>query len=225
MRKRAIFMAGLLLGGLPGAQAQILTVTSGDYSIIAQTQAHTDTDLDSASGNVLGGTYSRSASAFSSFDDPVLGLHTASGNASLNWNTSTTGQVTTISGGVGGVAEAVSNGLDTYALGSASVHIYFDIHAPAIARVDSEGTFNSDLYVLDSGTWQPFYPGMNGIDEIAMPVGTYRWSSGAGSQVSGYDYYSAGIFFSLEARPVPEPATLVALGIGGLALLRRRSGA
>lgn len=204
------------------ARAQVFVVTSGDYNIITHAEAYTVVDDDSANGNVAADNYSRFAEAYAEYDDPNLGLHTAQGNAGLLWETSTVGAVTTLHGGVGGVAQAVSNGLDTYAIGAASVAIYFDVLTDSVATLDSQGTYDSQLYVFSQGGWQQLVSLLGTWEDFDLPTGSYRWNAAAGESVSGYSYYSSGIEFSVSAQAVPEPGTLAAVGLGGIALLLRR---
>lgn len=223
MSYRCMFFVGGLLFVAARTHAQALQVTSGNYFIAAHAQAYTSTDGYSDSGNIAASAYSRHVEAHASYNDPDLGLHTADGNTSLHWYTSSGGDVTTLTGGVGGVADAVSYGLDTYADAGSSVEIFFNITTPVNARLDSEGTYNSDLYVWDGSAYVAYEPGLNGPIERVMGVGSYRWTSSAGSAVSGYNYYSAGIYFSVEVRPVPEPATYLALCAGMVGIFRRRT--
>lgn len=225
MQLRTLTLISVSLALARQAQAQVLQVTGGDYFIIAETRAHTDMDGGSESGSNSLSSYSRSLESFSEFDDPNLGLHTAHGVTSLLWTQSTVGAVTTMSGGVGGIAEAVSNGLDTYATGASSVSVYFTITTDANARLESQGTYNSDLYVFDGTNWVGFYTGFNGSDNIFMAQGQYKLNSSAGETVTGYNYYSSGVQFSVEAQAVPEPGTILAVGAGLLALARRRKSA
>lgn len=222
MRIRTLSFALSPIAVMASAQAQVMTVTSGDYYVIAQTQAVTDFHEEIYNGNSATSSFAKSAEQYSSFDDPIFGLHTAHAAASLLWNTSTAGGVTTLSGGVGGVAEAWSNGLDTYATGAAAVSIYFTVNTESHAVLDSQGTYNTDVFVLDNGNWVGFETGFNGVIERDMGVGFYKLSASAGESVSGSNYYSSGIQFSAALQAVPEPGTLVAVGLGMTALLIKR---
>jgi len=222
MRFRTLLAASFSLLCVPFAGAQVLVTTSGDYNVVTTAQAVSVTDSENYNGNFVGSAFSRSAESYAEYTDPELGWHYAHGAASLFWTTSTSGGVTTLSGGVGGIAEAFSNGLDTYALGAASVAVYFDITTLANVHVDSEGTYDSQMYMWNGSGWDQVLTLM-GPDDIVLGAGSYRWNSGAGEQVTGTNYYSSGIQFSVAAQAVPEPGTMAALGLGAAVLLRRRA--
>lgn len=214
-----VFAYVLLTASL--AHAQVLQVTKGDYWITAQTQAYTQSESHTDSGIVMAPSFSKNLSAYSAYTDAQYGDNNASANSGLNWNSD---GLSSMSGGVGGVAQGISNGLDTFATAAATLSVYFDILAPVRADIDSEGTYNSDLYISDGSAYVPFYTGINGEDHIDLAPGSYQWSAGAGASISGYDYYSAGIFFSISATPVPEPsqyANLIGIAFVGGYLLRR----
>lgn len=226
LHRRACLLAEMLASVFLIAEsrghAQLLQVTKGDYWITAQTQAFTESDMHTFSDTIMAPSYSKSLSAYSSYTDAQNGENYASANSALNWNSD---GVSSLSGGVGGVAQGVSNGVDTYATAAATVSVYFNILTTAQADIDSEGTYNSDLYVFDGSAYVPFYTGINGVDQIRLASGAYRWDAGAGASISGYDYYSAGIFFSITATPVPEPgSSLLVIGIAtvGASILRSR---
>jgi hypothetical protein len=168
-------------------------------------------------------SFSKSLSSYTSISDPVNGDSYASAAASIGWSMTAPGSTMTLTGFGGGIAEAWFSGHDTYALGVGTLSVYFDVLMDANAAVSSEGTFNSDLYVLSGSDFIPFYTGMNGTDSIFMPKGSYKMVSGAGSTAAGNDFYSAGVNFSIEAQAVPEPASFFAIAAGvGLILKRSR---
>lgn len=208
-----------LLAGL--SQASVLTFQYADYDVYTRAIAHTDTQTDSDTGTSSFLSWSDSRQSSAVFDDPDLGTHTASGSASAYYSYADNGGTSSFSGGVGGVAESVSFGLDTYADAYATLEIYFTANVSVTAATSSEGTYNSDLYRWNGSAWDPFYVGLNGPDTVILTPGEYKWYSAAGSSTSGYNYYSAGINFSMDAQAVPEPAS-IAVVAGGVALAARR---
>lgn len=207
------------------AAVPVLQFVSADYRAFASAQASTDfdeQDFRATSGMPI---FSVSAQASASFEDPDLGPNSAYAAASVFWSVTYSGRNATLHAGAGGIAEAVSTGLDTYSTGFGTLSVYFDVSASTSGVIDSEGTYPTDLYRFDGNDFVPFYTGMSGPDRIDLLPGTYRWDGSGGESVSGYSYYSSGVDFFLTTMAVPEPTGLPMLmtGLSVLALLRRRT--
>lgn len=219
MRRASILLLALTSAA---AHTQVLQTNGGSFFVTAFARAHTVEDNQSTSGSSSTSSFSLSRSAYAEFNDPSLGLHTASGATSLMWTTSTAAGVTTLAGGVGGVAETWSQGLDTLATGASTVQVEFQILEASNARIESQGTYNSDLYVWDNGSWVGYMTGFTGVEHVVIAPGLYRWDAGAGETASGTSFYSSGIDFSIQAQAVPEPSAMAAVGLGLAVFLRRR---
>ncbi len=203
--------------------AQILELTETRFAVHAEGLAIGTYDVDGSEGVTSAGTHSASAHIHVSETDPDLGEHYGIGSASFSWSVTTSGQTTTLSGGVGSLAESFSNGLDAWARAWSSLSHYFTVDAPAVGTLQSEGTYNSDLYIYDGTDYVPFYTGLNGSDQVAMDAGRYRWDSAVGEWVTGSASYSSGISFTVSVAPVPEPGTWLTLAVGAWAAWRKRS--
>lgn len=211
----------MLLGIVALAHSQVMQLDHVDYYVQAKTQVgdQSDDKLDNNTSTLT--SFSKSLSSYTSISDPTNGDSYASAGASAGWNMSAPSSTMTLTGFGGGVAEAWYNGYDTYALAVGTVTVFFDVLIGANAMLNSEGTYNSDLYVLNGSDYVPFYTGLNGTDNVFMPAGSYKMVSGAGSEATGGSYYSAGVNFTIEAEAVPEPASLFALSAGAGLLLKR----
>lgn len=202
----------------------IIDIIEGTYHTGAIAKIEAQIDLEDFPGTSSASSFSVGATAFVELDDPDLGRHSATASGSVRWGLSATGGIPRLETGVGGFASTESNGLDTYASAGGTLSLVFDVTAPIHALVDSEGTFPSDLYVLGDAGWLPFFIGVSGVDSFRMSPGRYRWDGAAGDTSTGFNSYSSGIFFTLEAQPVPEPNGRFLLGAGllVLALVARR---
>ena len=204
------------------ASAQVLQTTGGDVNIIAQARAHTEEETHNNSGFFGGSSVEMSLTAFKEYSDPTQGYCYARGTAGLFWRQTDNGTVSELTGGAGGIAEAYTEGLDTLALGAASISVYFEVLTDSIAEIDSQGTYNTDLYAWDGNGWAAFYTGFTGTETINISAGRYKWDAAAGEMVTGYSYYSSGVNFRITAQAVPEPGSVAAVGLGALFLIRRR---
>jgi len=194
------------------AHAALVTVTGGDYSMVAQTSAVTVADERSESGTVLGPSFSKRLESRSTFVDPELGEHYGWATTSFRWNTSTFGVVTSLSGAAGGVAEAFANGLDTYALGASTIHVYFDLAFRSYAYVVSGGTYDTQLFKKEGGAWVQILS-ILGNDNLTLDAGSYRWDAAAGSTAAGTDFYSASAEFQMDVRPIPISPSIFSLSV------------
>lgn len=205
------------------ADASVLTVSGGEYSIVVQTSAATIVDENTESGSALGASFSMQKDSLSKFQDPQLGEHYGWAAASLRWGVSTAGVITTLSGAAGGIAEAFANGLDTFALGASNIRVYFDLGTRSSAYVESGGTFDTQLFMRQGEAWVQVLS-LLGNDNLILESGSYRWDASAGATAAGTDFYSASAEFRMSVQPVPIPTSIVGI-ISALAasapLLRR----
>lgn len=217
---RYAFLAASVLPSM--AFAQVLHTTGGDVNIITQARAHTEEETHQNQGFFGGASVEMGLTAYKEYTDPIQGYCYARGTAGLFWRQTDNGGVSELTGGAGGIAEAYTEGLDTLALGAASISVYFEVLTDSVAEIDSQGTYNTDLYIWDGNDWAPFYTGFLGTETININTGLYKWNASAGEMVTGYSYYSSGVNFRITAQAVPEPGSLFAIGLGGVLLLRRR---
>lgn len=216
---------GVLVGALclvPLASAQVLVLTEGQFWVYAEARAISAFDTDGDSGTRMQDSFSASASAFASESDPDLGSHSAGASGFASWALQTVGHTSTLGGGVSGSAESVSGGLDASAMGGGSVSLTFMVTDRANGTISSSGTAASDLHIYDGQSFVPFIVGFNGTQFLSMEAGLYRWDAAAVASVSGSNLASATVDYGITMTAVPEPASMLALGLGAMGLLVRR---
>ncbi len=217
------FFGCLFVLALSGrADAQLLRVNSVDYALTAFAAVDDVSYSESYSATGAMPSFSRSAVASIDESDDIDGYNTAYSASSVNVGFVDSGSSAKLTSGVGAIAEAFNEGRETRSIASASMAVDFDITTQVQANADSSGTYESNLFRWEGNSWQPFMYGIVGPEQFQMSAGRYRWAGAVGESVSGTSYYSSGIFFTLEVQAVPEPASLAVVGLGGLALLRRR---
>lgn len=207
---------------VPLASAQVLVLTEGQFWVYAEARAISAFDTDGDSGTRMQDSFSASASAFASENDPDLGSHSAGASGFASWTLQALGQTSTLSGGASGSAESVSGGLDASAMGGGSVSLTFMVTDRANGTISSSGTAASDLSIYDGLSFVPFITGFNGTQFLSMEAGLYRWDSAAVATVGGTNVASASVGYDITMTAVPEPATMLALSLGALGLLARR---
>jgi len=202
------------------AHAGLMTFVGVDYNLVAQASAGPNSDSDTFQEFRSDASFSAGVLAYAEYFDGS-DTNYAQGTGGGTHSFTTDGITDRIHGSVGGVAEAAAYSVDTYALGAGTLEVFFNLAGTANARMQSEGTYDSQLYRRDAGDWVQINS-VNATIEDVLTAGEYRWVSSAGSDVSGWSYYSAGIEFWIDTAPVPEPASMVVLAGGLLAALRRR---
>ena len=106
------------------------------------------------------------------------------------------------------MAETVSNGLDKCALGAASIRVYFELSDDVSAPLESNGTFDTQLFMRERAAWVQV-PSILGFDDLILGLGSYRWDAGAGTATSGYDYYSASAKLKMGVQAIPLPPMML----------------
>ncbi len=222
MNRSRIGALVVALSLVPLASAQVLVLTEGQFWVYSEARAISSFVTDGDSGTRTQDSFSASASALASEDDPDLGAHSAGASGFASWTLQTLGQTSSLSGGANGSAESVSGGLDASAVGGGSVSLTFMITDRANGTISSSGTSASDLYIYDGSSFVPFITGFNGTQFLSMEAGLYRWDAAAVASVSGTNVAGASVSYDITMTAVPEPASLFALSMGALGLLARR---
>lgn len=217
------FFGSLIVLAFSGkADAQLLRVNSVDYALTAFAAVGDVSYYEGFLATGASPSFIRTATASIDGSNDIDGYNTASSAASVNVDFVDGGSSAKLASGVGAMAEAFNEGRETQSSATASMVVDFDITTMVQANADSSGTYESNLFRWEGNSWQPFMYGIVGPEQFQMSAGRYRWAGSVGEWVSGTNYYSSGIFFTLEVQAVPEPTSLAVLGLGGLALLRRR---
>lgn len=209
----------LALFAVTGAvHAQTLEFIKGTWSTGSSADVPFASDSHSDSGSSSVSSFSTGSHSYAEYYDVDYGDHKAEGSSSLNWIVSSN----RIDGGTGAVAWGETNFYDVTATSYAVLDLDFKLNSDAILTWDNAGVFGSDLLMWNGSSWDYIFAGMNSPDSWLMQKGLYRWHSGSGQSISGYSWYGDGNSFYFQAEAVPEPATMVALGAGALAFIRRR---
>ena len=215
----------LVVLALPGAaSAQLLGRISGEYDLRASASLDDlPATVDSAIGTETTSTFYGSVWAWSTQDHPVLGKRYSVGSAALSWKATEVGPEALVSINLSAFTETGLPYFDesNRASSTAKLALDFDFLTDVRGFADSSGTANSDLYRWDGNEWQPIVTGLRSSRYLELSAGRYRWA-GATEAYPGLSLHVDDVDFSLRVQAVPEPTSLAVLGLGGLALLRRR---
>ncbi len=86
------------------------------------------------------------------------------------------------------------------------------------------GSLESEVYSYNNSTWAGGLSAFEGTGTISYDltsVGSWVLSGGGDAQSTVADYITAGIL-TVEYEYTPEPATMLLLSVGGIAMLKRR---
>ncbi|MFZ4506855.1 MAG: PEP-CTERM sorting domain-containing protein [Fimbriimonas sp.] len=203
-----------VVGAVSAAQASVVIV-SAEYIVSADAQAGSMALSDLSADTVTASSGSYSANIYVDEIVPAGQSAYAQSSASAQWS-STSG--TSIVGKTHGTAWANDLGIGASASARSRLVLYFDVPYDTTGTFDFEGV-SSSVERLVGGSWEAF---ADADWSGSLSASSYRWVLDKSYAVSGSGSHDGFADFTADVQAVPEPGTLLALGVGAALAARRR---